>query len=444
MTVDPIDLVVEPRWIVPVEPPGAVYEDHALAVDHGRILEVAPRAEAARKYQARERVERPGHILIPGLINSHTHGPMSLLRGIADDKPLMEWLHKHIWPLESRWVGPDFVKDGAELAIAEMVKSGTSCFADMYYFPDVVARTAASLGIRARVGLIVLESPSPWARDAAEYVHRGLAVHDEFKAHPLIETMFAPHAPYSVSDHALNEVRKFSDQLQIPIQMHVHETRAEVQDALGQNGQRPLDRLHEHGLMSPLLMAVHMTQLVDQEIERAAETGAHVIHCAESNLKLASGFCPVSRLQAAGVNVALGTDGAASNNDLDMLGEMRTAALLAKAVSGDARSVDANAALRMATLNGARALSLDQDTGSLETGKWADMTCVDLSDLSTQPVYNPVSALVYAASRQQVSDVWVAGRALLSEGRLTQIDEQALVAKVNEWQTRLRESPGSK
>ena len=437
MTADAIDLIVEPRWIVPVEPPGAIYEDHALAVDHGRILELLPRAEAARKYRAAERIERPSHILIPGLINAHTHGPMSLLRGIADDKPLMEWLHKHIWPLESRWVGPDFVKDGAELAVAEMVRCGTTCFADMYYFPDIVARTAAHLGLRARIGLIVLEAPSPWAKDAADYVHRGLAVHDEFKAHPLIDTMFAPHAPYSVSDHALDEVRKFSDQLQIPIQIHVHETRAEVQDALGQHGQRPFERLYERGLLSPLLMAVHMTQLLDEEIARAAETGAHVIHCPESNLKLASGFCPVSRLLESGVNVALGTDGAASNNDLDMLGEMRTAALLAKGVSGDARSVDANTVLRMATLNGAAALGLDQDTGSLSAGKWADLTCFDLSDISTQPVYDPVSTLVYAATRQQVSDVWVAGRALLSDGRLTQIDEQALVAKVSEWQTRL-------
>lgn len=437
MTVDAIELLIEPRWIVPVEPAGALYEDYALAVDHGRILELLPRVEAERKYRASERVERPNHILVPGLINSHTHGPMSLLRGVADDKPLMEWLHKHIWPLESRWVGPDFVKDGTELAIAEMVKSGTSCFADMYYFPDIVARTAARLGLRARVGLIVLETSSPWAKDATEYVHRGLAVHDEFKAHPLVDTMFAPHAPYTVSDHSLNEVRKFSDQLQIPIQMHVHETRAEVQDALGQHGQRPLQRLHEHGLLSPLLMAVHMTQLAEDEIQRAAETGTHVIHCPESNLKLASGFCPVTRLQAAGVNVALGTDGAASNNDLDMLGEMRTAALLAKGVSGDARSLNANAVLRMATLNGAKALSLEQDTGSLKAGKWADMACVDLSDLATQPVYDPVSALVYAASRHQVSDVWVAGRALLSQGRLTQIDEQALKEKVGGWQARL-------
>jgi 5-methylthioadenosine/S-adenosylhomocysteine deaminase len=362
---------------------------------------------------------------------------MSLLRGLADDLPLNEWLNEHIWPAETRWVNEEFVHDGTQLAMAEMLRSGTTCFNDMYFFPDVTARAAVSCGMRSCVGLIVLDFPTVWANDANEYISRGLAVHDHYRGDPLIRTVFAPHAPYTVSDAPLQHIRVLADELDLGIHMHVHETAEEVDKAEDLTGKRPLARLHELGLVAPDMIAVHMTQLSAAEIDTFAAAGGHVVHCPESNLKLASGFCPAQALLAAGVNVALGTDGAASNNDLDMLGEMRSAALLGKAVSNDASALPAHTALRMATLNGARALGLGEQTGSLVKGKWADITAINLDTLETLPLYDPVSQLVYASGREQVTDVWVAGQQLLRDRRLTTLDGNDIVERARHWQTRI-------
>ncbi len=435
---EPADLVVAARWVVPVEPAGAVLEDHAVAVRDGRILAVLPAAEARARYEAARWVERPRHLLIPGLVNAHTHAAMSLFRGLADDLPLMTWLQEHIWPAERQWVGPAFVREGSELAVAEMLRSGTTCFHDMYFFPDETARVAAAAGIRAVVGMIVIDFPTAWASGPDEYLEKGVALHDRYRDHPLVRTAFAPHAPYTVQAAVLERVGVMAEELDVPIHMHVHETAAEVRQSLEAHGERPLARLRALGLLGPRLVAVHMTQLEPEEIEACAEVGVHVAHCPESNLKLASGFCPVQRLLAAGVNVALGTDGAASNNDLDLVGEMRTAALLAKAVADDAAAVPAHRALAMATLHGARALGLEEEIGSLVPGKAADLVAVDLGELGAQPIYHPVSQLVYATSREQVSDVWVAGRPLLEEGRLLTLDEEALAARARSWQERIR------
>lgn len=432
-----VDTLINARWVIPVTPDCAPREDHSIAVHHGRIVALLPAAEAAARYQARETLERPDHALLPGFVNSHTHSPMSLLRGLADDLPLMEWLKRHIWPVEQRWVGPEFVADGSELAIAEMLRGGTTCFNDMYFFPDVTARTAARLGMRAAVGLIVLDSPSAWAETAAEYLHKGLALNDEYREHPLISTAFAPHAPYTVGDEALIKVRQLSDELELPIHTHLHETAEEVRASEESYGERPLARFARLGLLTPLLQAVHMTQLDDADIDLVARTGINVVHAPESNMKLASGACQVARLTEAGVNVALGTDSAASNNDLDMLGEMRSASLLAKHVAGSAQAMDAASTLRMATINGANALGLDEAIGSLEPGKWADIACIDLARLNTQPVYDPVAQIVYAADRNQVTDVWVGGRQLLAEGRLTRIDADDLLARARAWGPRI-------
>ncbi|NND37623.1 MAG: TRZ/ATZ family hydrolase, partial [Gammaproteobacteria bacterium] len=364
-----VDLIISADWIIPVEPRGAVYTDHAIAVKDGRIEALAPSSEIDARFQAAESIDRPGHVLIPGLINAHTHAAMSLFRGIADDLPLEKWLGEHIWPAEARWASAEFVRDGTELSICEMLRGGTTCFQDMYFFPDVVAQAAAERNIRAVVGMIVLEVPTAWAQNAAEYIDKGLAVHDRFRGSPLVYATFAPHAPYTVENETFERIRMLADELDTHIHMHVHETASEVDDALRDHHQRPLRRLDDLGLVSSQLAAVHMTQLEDAEIELVAERGASVVHCPESNLKLASGFCPVDRLLKAGVNVALGTDGAASNNDLDLFGEMRTAALLAKGVAGDAGAVPAARALTMATLGGARALGLDGRIGSLEAGK---------------------------------------------------------------------------
>jgi 5-methylthioadenosine/S-adenosylhomocysteine deaminase len=436
-----IDTLIHARWIVPVTPGDPILEHHSLAIQGGRILAILPTTEATTQYQPIAEHQLSRHALIPGLINAHTHASMSLLRGIADDLPLMTWLNEHIWPAERRWVSEEFVHDGTQLALAEMIRSGTTCFNDMYFFPDVTARAVAAAGIRASVGLIVLDFPTVWAANPDEYLRRGLEVHDQFRNHPLIRTAFAPHAPYSVSDAPLQRVGVMADELEIPVHIHLNETRDEVKHSLAQYGERPLARLARLGLLSPSLVAVHMTQPEDAELPAFADSGASVVHAPESNLKLASGFCPVQKLLELGVNLALGTDGAASNDDLDMLGEMRTAALLAKGVNADARALPAHRVLRMATLNGATALGIAEETGSLEPGKSADIVAIDLGQAETQPVYNPVSQIVYAAGREQVSDVWVAGKRLLQNRELTTLDLDGILELAAAWQARIAGEP---
>jgi 5-methylthioadenosine/S-adenosylhomocysteine deaminase len=431
------ETLLHARWVIPVEPDATVLEYHSIAIEEGRISAILPSADARQSYQAQTVLELDQHALIPGLINAHTHAAMTLLRGIADDLHLMDWLQNHIWPAEQRWVGEQFVHDGTQLAVAEMLRSGTTCFNDMYFFPEVSARVAANGMIRACAGMILIDFPTAYADNPEEYFAKGLALHDEYKHHPLVSCAFAPHAPYTVSDQPLKKVRMLADELDLPVHIHLHETASEIANSLKDTGQRPLDRLEQLGLLSPNLVGVHMTQLEDSEIQRLSDNNASVVHCPESNLKLASGFCPVQKLVDAGVNVALGTDGAASNNDLDMLGEMRTAALLAKAVYQDASALPAHTALRMATLNGARALGIADETGSLETGKWADISAINLGTLETQPLYDPVSQLVYAAGREQVTDVWVAGQHVLKARALTHLDIHDLIQRASGWQKRI-------
>ena len=433
----PCDLSIEAGWVVPVEPHGVVLEDHAVVVDGGAIVAVLPRAEARVRFAPRETASRPGSVLLPGLVNAHTHNPMTLLRGVADDLALQAWLQHHIWPIEAAVIGPEFVADGVALAIAEMLRGGTTCCNENYFFPDVQAATYKRHGFRARVGLPVIDFPTAWAKTDDAYFDRAGEVHDQWRGDPLVSTAFAPHAPYTVSDASFVRIRMLSDQLDIPVHCHVHETAHEVAESQERHGQRPLARLDRLGLVNDRLIAVHMTALDDGEIALCAQRGVSVVHCPESNLKLASGFCPVAKLQAAGVNVAIGTDGAASNNDLDMLGELRTAALLAKAVAGDPTAPDAAAALRAATLGGARAMGLEAAIGSIEPGKQADLCCIDLDPLETQPLHHVLSQLAYAAGRQQVTDVWIAGRAKLRERALVDMDPAALVANARQWRARI-------
>ncbi len=439
----PIDLLITARWVVPVEPARVVWEDHAVAIDGGAIIDVLPRGDAESKYAPRERVDLPGHALIPGLVNAHTHNPMTLLRGLADDLPLMTWLSDHIWPVEARVIGPEFVRDGVELAIAEMLRGGTTCCNENYFFPDVQAATYRAHGFRARVGLPIIEFPSAWAADRDEYFERALAVHDQYAGDALIATAFAPHAPYTVADASFERIRTLSDQLDLPVHLHLMETAREVEDSRREHGLRPMQRLQKLGLVNDRLIAVHMTQVSDAEIALCAEAGVSVVHCPESNLKLASGFCPAEKLRRAGVNLALGTDGCASNNDLDMFGELRTAALLAKAVAGDAAAFDDAFALRAATLNGAKALQLDAKIGSLEVGKRADLAAVRLDEVETQPLYNVVSHLAYAVSRRQVSDVWIDGAHKLAAGELVDFDLAGVLDKARRWGQRIAVSGGA-
>ena len=433
----PCDLLIEAGHVVPVEPAGVVLADHAVAVRDGVILAVLPIAEARAHYQPVEVVSRPDGVLIPGLVNAHTHNPMTLMRGVADDLPLKQWLQEHIWPIEAAVIGPAFVADGITLAIAEMLRGGTTCCNENYFFPDVQAATYKRHGFRARVGLPVIDFPTAWAQSDDEYFERACEVHDQWRHDPLVSTTFAPHAPYTVSDASFERIRMLADQLDVPVHLHTHETAQEVQQSQQKHGQRPLARLDRLGLVNDRLIAVHMTQLTDAEIALCAERGVSVVHCPESNLKLASGFCPVAKLHAAGVTIAIGTDGAASNNDLDMFGETRTAALLAKAVADDAAAFDAAQALHAATLGGARAMGLDEQVGSLVPGKQADLAVVDLGALETQPLHHVLSQLVYATGRHQVSDVWVAGRAKLRGRVLVDLDEAALIANARQWRERI-------
>ncbi|ALN90841.1 TRZ/ATZ family hydrolase [Lysobacter gummosus] len=433
----PCDLLIEAGWVVPVEPHAVVLDDHAVAIKGGVIVDILPIADARARYAAAETVRRPESALIPGLVNAHTHNPMTLLRGIADDLPLMEWLQGHIWPVEGAVIGPQFVEDGITLAIAEMLRGGTTCANENYFFPDVQAAVYKRYGFRARVGLPVIDFPTAWAKSSDEYFDRAGEVHDLWRDDALVATAFAPHAPYTVSDANFERIRMLADQLDLPIHLHTHETAQEVADSIKLHGQRPLARLDRLGLVTDRLIAVHMTQLTDAEIALCAERGVSVVHCPESNLKLASGFCPVCKLQQAGVNLAIGTDGCASNNDLDMFGETRTAALLAKGVAIDAKALDAFSALRAATLGGAKAMGFEDKIGSIQIGKQADLVCVDLGQLETQPVHHVVSQLIYATGRHQVGDVWIAGRAKLRERALVDMDTAALVANARQWRARI-------
>ena len=431
------DTLIYARWSVPVAPSGTVLEEHAVALTDGRIEALLPAAEARRIYQPSVLIERPSHVLIPGLVNAHTHAAMSLMRGISDDLPLEAWLHDGIWPVEKRWASAEMVRDGTELAIAEMLRGGVTCFSDQYFFPEVAAATAVDLHARAMIGTPIIDFPTAWAQSTEEYLGKGTdLVHDPYADHPLISTCFVPHSTYTVSEDAFRQLRMLADQLDRRVQIHLHETATEVNDSVRSHGRRPYDRLKELGLVNSSLLAVHAVHMSDDEIADMADAGVGIAHCPKSNLKLASGIAPVARFRDAGIEVGIGTDSAASNNTLDMISEMRTAALLGKVAADDAAAVSATNALEMATMGSARVLGLDAEIGSIEPGKWADLACIDLDALHSQPVFDPVSQLVYTARAEQVTDTWVAGRHQLENGELTHINLEDLFGRCNEWRQR--------
>ncbi len=415
-----IDIVIEAKWIIPIEPAEITLNQHAIAVDKGIIKAILPISEARLRYKPQQTITLNDHALIPGLINLHTHAAMTLMRGFSDDLPLMEWLNKHIWPIENQHVDSQFVLDGTQLACAEMIKGGITCFNDMYFFPESCAEAAIHAGMRAAIGMIVIDFPTAYASDADDYLAKGLKLRDQYHQHPLLSFCFAPHAPYTVSDKTFSSILTYAEQLNTPIHTHLHESQDEIHINLESNGVRPIERLHQLGLLSPSLIAVHMVHLTDYEIKLVHQYGCSIVHCPSSNMKLASGFAPIPALLNQGVNVGLGTDGAASNNRLDMFEEMRQAALL-----------------RMATLNGANALGLGEITGSLAVGKAADITAINFSDLNLTPCYDPASHLVYTASREQVSHVWVNGRMLLDDKELTTLNPFELQYRTAYWQERI-------
>ncbi|MEM7363852.1 MAG: TRZ/ATZ family hydrolase [Pseudomonadota bacterium] len=437
------NLVVEASWVIPVEPEGTVLHNHAVAIsEDGTIAGVFPNANPPLDFTNWERLHLPDQLLLPGLINAHGHAAMTLLRGFADDLPLDTWLNEHIWPAEATFVDPDFVADGTTLAIAEMLSSGTTCMVDSYFFPDTVASTCLETGMRAQISLPVIQFPNAWAATEAEHITKALKVFDQFKSDRHrdagITMAFAPHAPYTVTDDAFQKILMYSEQLDIPVHLHLHATESELIDAVRETNQRPFARLSAMGFLSPGLQTVHMTELVAEEMDQMAAAGVHVAHCPQSNLKLASGFCPVADLIERGINVAIGTDSAASNNNLDMVEETRTAALMAKAVSKDASAINAHQAIRMATLNGARMLGIDDQIGTLVTGKRADIIAVDFTGLRRKPVHDPASQFVYASNGNDVSHTWVSGKLVYQHGQLTTIDEQRLDKRVDSWREKLQ------
>jgi 5-methylthioadenosine/S-adenosylhomocysteine deaminase len=430
------DLIIEPTWLLPVTPRN-VLRSHAVAIADGVIVGVGSRTAIDATYDARSRLRLDGQALLPGLVNAHGHAAMVLFRGLAEDMSLDTWLRQRIWPLEARWISPDFVADGVALALAEMIRSGTTCFADMYFFPEQSARAARLAGMRAQVAFPLIDFPNAWSKHAAEAFEKGLSLHDEYRDDALIRIAFGPHSAYALARNELHKTLVLAEEIDAPIHIHLHETAAEVAAARREHGCSHVEYLERLGMLSPRLQAVHLTQLDDADLERLAASGVCAVHCPQSNLKLGSGTADVLRMRRHGIPVGLGSDGAAANNSLDMFAEARSATLLAKTLAHDPTAMEAHDALELATLGSARALGIDATVGSIEVGKSADLIAVDLTHPSAIPVHRPEAALLHTAAGSHVRHAWIAGRAVLDEGRLTSLDERDVLARANRWVERL-------
>ena len=428
-----VDDIIHARWVLPIAPDHCILEHHSVVIDQGRIIALLPQDLATQQYQAKTTHSLNDHVLMPGLINAHNHSAMVLFRGLADDLPLLDWLQHHIWPAEAKLVQANSIKAGCQLAIAEMLRGGTTCFNDMYFFPNETAEVTIKAGMRACIGHTIMNVATGWAQDEDDYINKAKKAYQHRPQHPLISWTIAPQSCYTNSDRSLRKAKALANEFNCRINIHLHETEQEIAMDQQKTGKRAIARLFDLGLLDEKLIAVHMVHVTENEMAVIKASGCHIAHCPESNLKLASGIAPVQHYLNQGINVALGTDGAASNNDLDMFGEMRTAAFAAKVKNQDSTALNAATVLEMATLNGAKALGLQHDIGSIEIGKSADLIAINLSHYFTQPIYNPMSHLVYCASRHQVSHVWIAGQLLLDQGELTQMDIAKIVADANQW-----------
>ncbi len=433
-----VDHIVHAKWVITGIETQATLTNHSLVIDKGIIKDILPTDLAKQRYSAARTDEYTNHAIMPGIINSHTHIGMNYFRGLADDLALMNWLTNHIWPAEKAWVNHEFVRDASLFAMAEMIRSGTTCFNDMYFFLQATAEAAEIAGMRAHIGMTVIEFPTNWAQTTDEYFTKGIEFYEQYKNHPFITTTMAPHAPYTVADKTFVRIQEVAEKYNLKINLHLHETADEVNQSLAQVNKRPIKRLHDLGFLSPRVIAIHMTQINDEDLDILAKTKPSIAHCPESNMKLASGACPVEKLKAAGLNVALGTDSVASNNDLDMISEMRSAAFVSKLSTLNPESLTASQAISLATINGAKALGIDHITGSLTTGKAADFIAIHLDEIETLPVYHPTSQIVYSGSRHQVSDVWVAGKQLMKNRKLLTLDENELKQKATMWRDKIR------
>ncbi len=433
-----INHLIHTKWIITCEENQSVLENHSLAIKDGKIVAILPTKDAENKYQADSVHRYHHHAVMPGLINSHTHIAMNIFRGLADDLELMDWLNNYIWPAEGKWVSHELVHDASQLAMGEMIRGGITCFNDMYFFLGATADAAEQAGIRAHVGMTIIDVPTAWAKTTEEYFAKALDFYQQYKNSKLVTPTLAPHSTYTVSIENLIKVKNLADEHQLKINIHLQEAPSEVERSISLHQKRPLQRLNEIGMVTPNLIAIHMTQIDDADMEILQAKRPSIVHCPESNMKLVSGSCPVEKLYRHGINVALGTDGAASNNDLDMFGEMRSAAFLGKVTANDPKAVSAEHVLKMATINGAKALGIDHYTGSLRAGKAADFIAIDLEQIETQPLYHPISQIVYATPRSQVTDVWIAGKQILKNRQLLTLNEQELLEKAKTWRKKIK------
>jgi 5-methylthioadenosine/S-adenosylhomocysteine deaminase len=426
-----VDLVIEARWVLPIAPVNTVLTDHAVAVSAGRIVAIAPTTEVNAIFESRERVIRGNHALLPGFVNAHTRAATTLLRGLPVQGPRQRWMRETVLPAARACMSPDFVREGTQLAIAEMLRAGITAFADMYVFPEEAARAASAARVRAAIGLPVTDGPTPWADSATGHLAKAEQLWDEYQSNPWVSLYFAPHNAFGLEDQTLARVRRVADELDARVAMYL--APGEVHE--NHTGRRsPLVRLQELGLLGPGFTAIHLGGVDAQELEIAAATGICVVACQQSHLRLGGALCPATRLEALGVPMGIGTDSAVSVGALDVLAEARLGALLGESDDADV----ASRALRMATLGGATALGMNGHVGSIEVGKFADLVCIDLATLACQAAARrPADAIVFGATRDQVTDVWTSGRAAVSDGHLLTFDEQELLALAQRWADRI-------
>lgn len=433
-----IDCIVHAEHILTMDKDLTVIHDGGVAVDKGKILAVGLYAGIAAEYESAVIVGGRARVIIPGLINTHTHAAMVSFRGLADDLPLKVWLEKHIWPAETRWLGPEFISDAIELACLEMLKAGVTTYSDMYFFGDSAGKATKRLGMRAVLGSGILDFPTAAAKTADEYLEKAEAFSLDWRGDELITTSIAPHALYTCSKETLKKAKALSEKLSLPMHIHLSETEWEVKEIISRHGKRPVEYLEDIGFLDDSVLAAHCVWVDDREIDLLAERRTGVSHCIESNLKLASGIAPVVRMLNSGVKVTFGTDGAASNNDLNIISEMSTAAKVHKAVSGDTTALDSRTALLMATRWGAEAIGLGSITGSLEPGKYADLVVINLDKPHLTPVYDIYSHITYSAMASDVETVIVNGRVVLNDRELKTGDEDSILRRARAWGEKIK------
>ncbi|MDC0127282.1 TRZ/ATZ family hydrolase [Methylophilaceae bacterium] len=433
-----VSAIISASWIFTSGPEDQLLSDYAVVIENDKIIDLVSQKKVFDEYEANNNYQLNNHILIPGLINAHTHSAMSLFKGFADDLPLQDWLNNHIWPAEKEFVNSSFVKDGSILALSEMIKSGVTTFNDMYFFPDATAEAAKELEVRGNIGLVVLDFPTNYATDPEDYLVKGFEFRDKWRNEELITTSIAPHAPYSVSDEAFSLINTYSEELGINIHTHLHETQWEIEDSIDKYGITPIQRLNNLGIIGPSLVAAHCVHLNDQDMAILAKNKVNIVHNPSSNMKLGSGIADVAKMLKQNLNVSLGTDSSASNNRLDIMEEMRLAALISKGSSMLPESIPAKEAIKMATINGAKALGLDSEIGSIEKNKKADLVAIDLSTIENQPLYDPLTTFVYSSSRSDVSYVWINGKIKLMDKKLINMDEERIIQLAKKWQRKLK------